>query len=399
MQDNQLNQTLFFRHLAPTSPEPLALNIVKAKGIYLYDDNGKSYLDMISGISVSNLGHNHSEINKAVIEQVNKHSHLMVYGEFIQSAQIDYASELIKYLKKPFESVYFVNSGAEAVEGAMKLAKRVTGRHEIISCYNAYHGSSQGALSIMGSEIYKNKFRPLLPGCKLISFNSFDDLNKISDKTACVIIEPVQAEAGVILPKENYLQDLRKRCDKTGTLLIFDEIQTGFGRTGTLFAFQKYGVIPDVILLAKALGGGYPLGAFVSSHEIMNTLSHDPVLGHITTFGGHPVSCAAGYASLKSICKTDIIDNVQRKADIFKQKLTDLPYVKEFRQSALLMALEFENEKKCSMAINNCIDNGLISDWFLFSPQSMRLAPPLIISDEEIMKACEIIKKSILLIK
>lgn len=395
MQEKKSLRSLFFRHLAPTSPEPLALEIVRAEGSRLVAASGKEYLDMISGISVSNLGHNHPVINKAAIEQINRHSHLMVYGEFVQQVQVELAQLLSDLLGEGFDSVFFGNSGAEAVEGAMKLAKRYTGRHEIISCKNAYHGSTQGALSIMGSEVYKNSFRPLLPSTALIQFNNFDDLNKITEETACVIVEPVQAEAGIIVPENAYLQALRNRCTEKGTLLIFDEIQTGLGRTGSLFAFQKYGVRPDVVLLAKALGGGYPLGAFISSGEIMQSLSENPVLGHITTFGGHPVSCAAALASLQIISNEDLLLEVQRKSDLFASLLSDLPSPFEFRRSGLLMALDVGSEKMNFDMISNCIDAGLIVDWFLFSPQSMRLAPPLNISDDDIRHACFVVKNSI----
>lgn len=392
MQDNKLVRSLFFRHLAPTSSEPLALEIVRADASLLYDASGKEYLDMISGISVSNLGHNHPQINDAVINQVKKHSHLIVYGEFIQQVQVDLATLLAEKLGEGFDSVYFVNSGAEAVEGAMKLAKRYTARPEIISCRNAYHGSTQGAMSIMGSETYKNSFRPLLPSTALIQFNNLDDLNKITEETACVIIEPVQAEAGVIIPEKGYLQALRTRCDEKGTLLIFDEIQTGFGRTGFLFATQKYGVRPDVILLAKALGGGYPLGAFISSREIMQSLSENPILGHITTFGGHPVSCAAALASLKILSEQLFLNEVKEKSVLFKELLSNIPNT-EFRQSGLLMSLDLGDERRNFDAISKCIEAGLIVDWFLFAPQAMRLAPPLNMSEDDIRYACSIINK------
>lgn len=396
MLDQNRARELFFRHLAPTSPEPLALHIEKAEGCRLYSSDGLEYLDMISGISVSNLGHNNPVINEAVIKQINKHSHLMVYGEFIQDVQVNLAKSLVQHLGSGFESVYFVNSGAEAVEGAMKLAKRYTGRYEIISCKNAYHGSSHGAASIMGSEVYKNAFRPLLPGTLQIQFNNVSDLNKISDKTACVIVEPVQAEAGVILPDDGYLQALRNRCDECGALLIFDEIQTGFGRTGSLFAFQKYGVRPDVVLLAKALGGGYPLGAFAASFEIMKCLSENPALGHITTFGGHPVSCAAANASLSIISDQKFLDAVQRKAELFADLFSELPDDISFSQSGLLMALHMRDKDQCSRAISKCIDAGLIVDWFLFAPNAMRLAPPLIIEERDIRHACKIIMDSVM---
>lgn len=395
MQDQSNTRSLFFRHLAPTSPEPLALEIVRAEGSRLYSSSGKEYIDLISGISVSNLGHNHPAINDAVISQVKKHSHLLVYGEFIQDVQVNLATLLAQKLGTGFESVYFVNSGAEAVEGAMKLAKRYTGRPEVISCENAYHGSTHGALSIMGSEEYKNSFRPLLPATSLIHFNNFEDLNKITSQSACVIIEPVQAEGGIRIPVNGYLEALRSRCNETGTLLIFDEVQTGFGRTGSLFAFHKYGVKPDIILLAKALGGGYPLGAFVSSFEIMKSLSENPVLGHITTFGGHPVSCAAALASLQIIAEDGFSEKVNKKAALFAELFSGLPDNVEFRQSGLLMALDVGDAKCNFKAISRCIDKGIITDWFLFAPQAMRLAPPLNINNEDIKIACKIIKESL----
>ncbi|PLW92573.1 MAG: aspartate aminotransferase family protein [Marinilabiliales bacterium] len=395
MQDQNKARSLFFRHLAPTSPEPLALHFERAEGSTLFSADGTEYLDMISGISVSNLGHNHPEINKAVINQVEKHSHLMVYGEFIQDVQVSLAHLLAENLGEGFESVYFVNSGAEAVEGSMKLAKRYTGRHEIVSCRNAYHGSTHGAMSIMGSETYKTSFRPLLPGTRLIRFNNIEDLQKISSETACVIIEPVQAEAGVIVPEQGYLQALRKRCNECGTLLIFDEIQTGFGRTGSLFAFQKYGVKPDVIMLAKALGGGYPLGAFISSSQIMKSLSNDPILGHITTFGGHPVSCAAAKASLEIISMKGFLQEVNKKAALFKELFSELPEGIHFNQSGLLMAIHLQEEKQCFDAISKSIQEKLITDWFLFASNAIRLAPPLIIKEEEIRHACRIILNAI----
>ncbi|HBG69404.1 MAG: aminotransferase class III [Bacteroidetes bacterium GWF2_43_63] len=382
------SRDLFFRHVAQTSPEPLALEIVSAKDCSLFAADGREYLDFISGISVSNLGHNHPEINAAVIEQVNKHSHLLVYGEFIQSAQTGLAEMLCSLLPDSLNNVYFVNSGAEAIDGAMKLAKRSTGRFEILSCRNAYHGSSTGPLSIMGSEEYKNAFRPLLPGTGLIKFNCVEDIKHITDKTAAVVIEPFQAEAGVRVPDKNYFTELRKRCNETGTLLILDEVQTGFGRTGKMFAMEHFGFVPDILVLAKALGGGFPLGAFIANESLMKNLTHHPVLGHITTFGGHPVSCAAALASLKVMVRGKYYEQVPEKEKLFRNLLSDLPGLVEFRSAGLLMAAEFESFEMNQKIIKALLENGVLTDWFLFSPQSMRLAPPLIISNEQIEVGC-----------
>ncbi len=384
---------LFFRHVAQTSPEPLALEIESARGCRLYAAGGKEYLDFISGISVSNIGHNHPEINAAVIEQLNRHTHLLVYGEFIQRAQTELAELLCSVLPASLNNVYFVNSGAEAIDGALKLAKRSTGRFELLSCRNAYHGSSTGPLSIMGSEEYKTAFRPLLPGTGLIEFNNPDDLKYISEKTAAVVIEPFQAEAGVRIPDIAYFTALRKRCNETGTLLILDEVQTGFGRTGKMFAMEHFGIVPDILVLAKALGGGFPLGAFVASESLMKNLTHHPVLGHITTFGGHPVSCAAALAALKVMLREKYFEQVQAKEQIFRSVLSDLPGLVEFRSAGLLMAAEFESFEMNQKIIHALLREGVLTDWFLFSPQSMRLAPPLIISEDEIAGGCEKIKK------
>lgn len=386
-------QDLFLRHVAQTSPEPLGLEIVSASGCKLFDVNGKEYLDLISGVSVSNLGHNNNEINNAVIEQINKHTHLLVYGEFVQSAQVEFAELLCSVLPKELNNVYFVNSGAEAIDGAMKLSKRVTGKPEIISCKNAYHGSTHGPLSIMGSEEYKAAYRPLLPDTRLIEFGNFDDLNFITDRTAAVIIEPVQAEAGVRTAKKEYFKALSSRCKEVGAMLVFDEVQTGFGRTGKLFALEHFDVTPDILVLAKALGGGYPLGAFIANEKIMKTLTYNPVLGHITTFGGHPVSCAAGLAALKIMLREKYFNEVAKKEKMFVSLLSDMPHVKEIRSAGLLMAIEFNSFDISSKVIKALLNNGVISDWFLFSPESLRIAPPLIISEDEIAAGCEKIKK------
>lgn len=372
----------------------MQLEIEKAEGNYMFDSNGKKYLDLISGIAVSNLGHNHPEIKKAIIEQVNSHMHVMVYGEFIQSPQVKLAKALSDKLPENLDSVYFVNSGSEAVEGALKLAKRFTGRTEIISCKNAYHGSTHGALSIIGSEEWKNSFRPLLPDTRQINFNNWEDLKFISEKTACIIIEPVQGEAGVRIANDFYLDALRKKCNETGTLLIFDEIQSGFGRTGKLFAFEHFNVIPDILLLGKALGGGMPLGAFISLNEIMKVLQSNPVLGHISTFGGHPVCCAASLAALNVLSDSKYVEEANEKSELFKQLLVH-PEIKEVRGIGLMLAVELRDFDFVQQVIKKCIEGGLITDWFLFNDCSLRIAPPLTITNEEIKNACQIILKAL----
>lgn len=383
---------IFLKHLGQTSPNPMAIEIESAEGVYMYGPDGKTYIDLVSGVSVSNLGHHHKEITEAIKEQVDKYMHLMVYGEIIQSPQLKFAELLSQQLPESLNSVYLVNSGSEAIDGAMKLAKRLSGRSEIISCKNAYHGGTHGALSIMGSEEYKTAFRPLLPDTALINFNDFDDLQLITERTACVFVEPVQGEGGIISPKNDYLKALRKRCDETATLLIFDEIQTGFGRTGKLFAFMKYDVIPDIMCIAKAMGGGMPIGGFVTSTERMKSLTFEPALGHITTFGGHPVSAAAAHAHLKYLVDHPIIiESAEAKALHFKEKLENHPLVEEIRHDGLYMAVKL----KTSYAIENILDlaakKGVISDLFLFNPTAFRISPPLIITEEEIDKACDIL--------
>ena len=386
------NREIFFKHVAQTSPAPPALEIKSAKGIYLYGAGGKKYIDLISGISVSNAGHGNPKIVRAIKKQLDKHKYVMVYGEFILPSQTEYADLLVKHLPKKLNNVYFTSSGSEAIEGALKLAKRYTGRTEIIAFKNAYHGSTHGALSVMGNEMFKQAFRPLLPDVQFLEFNDEKDLEQISSRTACVIIEPVQGEAGLILPQNNFLKKLRKRCEETGAFLVFDEIQTGIGRTGSMFAFEKYKVIPDILCLAKAFGGGMPLGAFISSKEIMESLSNNPVLGHITTFGGHPVSCAAGMEAFKLVKSQK--SKVKKKGKLFRQLLKH-PRIKEVRGEGLLLAVQFSNEEENKKIISRCIENGVITDWFLFRPDAMRIAPPLIISEKEIKIACEIILKSI----
>ncbi|MCD6069043.1 MAG: aspartate aminotransferase family protein [Bacteroidetes bacterium] len=378
---------LFLEHVAQTSPAPLALEIERAKGIYLYDTNGKSYTDLISGISVSTLGHCHPKVVEAINKQSQTYMHLMVYGEYAQAPQTELAHALSKLLPETLNSVYFTNSGAEATEGAMKLAKRVTGRTEIISFKNAYHGSTQGALSIMGNEEFKRAFRPLLPDTRILEFNNEQQLEQITERTACVVIEPVQAEAGVIVPQNDFLKKVRKRCTETGTLLILDEIQTGFGRCGTFFAFEQFSIVPDVLLLAKAMGGGMPIGAFISSKKNMDCFSNNPVLGHITTFGGNAVCCAASLATLKEISEQHLFLRAKEIEKIVRGRLQH-PLVKEIRAYGALIAVEFGDTDLNMQIISKCIEKGVITDWFLFCSTAMRIAPPLIITDEELIHAC-----------
>lgn len=386
---------LFLSHLAQTSPAPLGLEIDHAEGIYLYDIDGKRYSDLISGTSVSNIGHRHPKVIQAIHNQLDKYLHLAVYGEYIQSPQVLLAEALCKMLPDQLQSIYLLNSGSEAVEGALKLAKRYTGRSEIFSFYNAYHGSSHGSLSVMGSEIFKNAFRPLLPGIRFLNFNKTGEINQITQKTACVIIEPVQGEAGVCPATEDYLKALRQRCTETGTLLIFDEVQTGFGRTGSLFAFMQYGVIPDILVLAKGIGGGMPLGAFISSVEIMKSLSENPILGHITTFGGHPVCCAAAIANLQVIKEEKLTEKVHEKELHFRKRLEKHSAIQEIRSSGLLMALQMDSFAHVQQMIDYCLEDGIILEWFLFCDSAFRISPPLTISDQQIEESCDIILKNL----
>jgi acetylornithine/N-succinyldiaminopimelate aminotransferase len=385
---------LFLRHVAQTSPNPLGLEISKAEGLYLYDVSGKQYLDLIGGISVCNTGHRHPRIVQAIKDQADKYLHLLVYGELIQSPQVQYATLLAANLPPSLNTVYFTNSGAEATEGAMKLAKRVTGRTEIVAFRQSYHGSTQGALSVMGDEYWRNAYRPLLPGILHEDYNTATALAAITRRTACVIAETVQAERGVYAPDSNWLQQLRQRCDETGTLLVLDEIQVGFGRTGTLWGFERYGIVPDILLLGKALGGGLPMGAFIADQSKMYTLTGDPVLGHITTFGGHPLCCAAGLASLQVLLEEGWIGQVARKEQLFRRLLVH-PAIRAIRSCGLLIAVEFDSFEQNKRVIDTCIERGLLTDWYLFAPQCLRIAPPLPIRDEEIEKACSIILSAI----
>jgi acetylornithine/succinyldiaminopimelate/putrescine aminotransferase len=382
---------LFLQYLGQTSYSPLLLEIVRAEGVFMYGPKGEKYIDLISGVSVSNTGHRHPAVVQAIKEQADSYLHLMVYGELIQSPQVQYAKYLADFLPPSLNSVYFVNSGSEAVEGALKLAKRYTGKSKVISFKNAYHGSTHGALSIQGSETYKQSFRPLLPDTWQIEFNDSHSLDIIDKNTACVIIEPIQGEAGVILPGKGFLEELRERCSYSHSLLIFDEVQTGFGRTGTMFALDRYKVIPDILVLAKALGGGMPLGAFISSGEIMSALMSHPSLGHITTFGGHPVCCAAGMASMKVIAEERLIESCDEKSILFKEEVSH-KIVKGVRGEGLLIAVTLSDQKYIGYIISKAPEYNLLLDYFLFCKDSFRIAPPLTISREEILWACKQLK-------
>jgi acetylornithine/N-succinyldiaminopimelate aminotransferase len=381
------NRQLFLKHLGQTSLSPLMLEIERAEGVFMYGPSGEKYLDLISGVSVSNTGHRHPRVVQAVKEQVDAYMHLMVYGEIIQSPQVKYAEYLTGFLPASLDCVFFVNSGSEAVEGALKLAKRFTGRSKIISFENSYHGSTHGALSIQGSEAYRNAFRPLLPDTFMARFNDADSLSIIDKRTACVVIEPVQGEGGVIFPDKGFLELVRQKCTDTNSLLIFDEIQTGFGRTGHMFAIDRFKVVPDILLLAKALGGGMPLGAFISSGEIMSSLMSKPPLGHITTFGGHPVCCAAGLASMKVLTEEDLIESCSDKSKLFSDMLKhDL--ITGVRGEGLLLAVQLTRPEYVKYAIAKAPEFGLILDYFLFCNDAFRIAPPLTINEEEILLAC-----------
>ena len=385
----------FLAHVAQTSPSPMLVEVSRAEGSFFYTPEGKRYYDLVAGVSVSNVGHANPTVVRAVQEQAARYMHVMVYGELVETPQVSYAARLASLLPAPLESVYFVNSGAEAVEGALKLAKRFTGRTEMISMRRAYHGSTHGSMSMMGApegEEWKGAFRPLLPDVQSLTFNDFDDLQRITRRTACVLTETVQGEAGVRTPQTGYLEALRRRCDEVGALLIFDEIQTGLGRTGELFAMQKYGVVPDIVCLAKALGGGMPLGAFISRHEIMDTLQHDPVLGHITTFGGHPVCCAAGLAALDYLLGHDLVRQVEAKGALYERLLCDHPAVREIRRSGLLLAVELGDSARLYRIMELFKEAGILSDWFLFCDTAFRISPPLTISEEEVRDSAALLR-------
>ncbi|MGZ8537421.1 MAG: aspartate aminotransferase family protein [Flavisolibacter sp.] len=385
---------LFLLHNAQTSQAPLAIEVVKAEDCRLYDVNGKEYIDLIGGISVANTGHRHPKVIEAIKRQLDNYLHVMVYGEFVQSPQVQYACLLCNHLPSILNSVYFTNSGAEAVEGAMKLAKKFTGRSEIIAYNNAYHGSTQGALSIIGSEYWRQSFRPLLPGILHLNFNSYEELDYVTGNTACVIVETIQGEAGIIAPDQKWIQALREQCSRTGSLLIFDEIQAGFGRTGKLWGFEHFDVVPDILLLGKALGGGMPLGAFIADHNMMAHLSDNPVLGHITTFGGHPVSCVAGLAAFQVLFDEDLMKTTNEKSAIFK-KVLQHKHIEATRSFGLWLAVEFKSAELCKRVVDECIVNGVLTDWFLFAPHCLRISPPLTISEEEIKHSSRIILQAV----
>ncbi len=396
------HRQLFFDHIAQTSHFPLALEIERADGCFMYEPSGKRYYDLISGIGVSNVGHRHPRVVEAIKEQADRYLHLMVYGEYVQAPQALLAASLAESLDLPtktvapfgrIDRVYFTNSGTEAVEGAMKLAKRFTGRFGFVSCFNAYHGASQGALSLAGQPFFQQNFRPLLPGTKRIRYGVADDLDQITTDTAAFIVEPVGGESGVRIPDLSYIRAVRRRCTETGTLLILDEVQTGFGRTGTFWAFEDYGIYPDILVCAKGMGGGMPIGAFMASEHVMSVLMENPVLGHITTFGGHPVSCAASLATFRVIREERLYASAGRKGEMIKAALSGHPLVREVRGKGLMLAAEFESFDLLKAIIDACIEEGVVTDWFLFCDNSMRIAPPLIISEEQIREVCGIILK------
>lgn len=385
------NRQLFQQYLGLPSVVNDPIEIVRAAGIYLYDDKGDEYIDLVSGVSVSNTGHLHPHVVTAIKSQLEKYMHTMVYGKFVQAPQVQLAQKLSSLLPENLQSIYFVNSGSEAIEGALKLAKRLTGRAEMISFKNSYHGGTAGALSMLGHEELKQAFRPLLPAVKHLEFNNFEQIKRISRQTACVLVEPIQAEAGIILPQPGFLQALRQRCTETGTLLIFDEIQMGFGRTGSLFAFQQLDVIPDILCMAKAMGGGLPLGAFAASKEMMNSFTFQPELGHITTFGGHPVSCAASLASLEVLLNEKLIEQADIKGKAFEEILQNVSMIKAIRRKGLMLGIELDPEIPIGKLLKHLQKHKLIVDQFLFHAHAFRIAPPLTITHDEINKVSAMI--------
>ncbi len=384
----------FVKHLAQTSPHPLKLEVSHAEGAHIFDVHGKKYYDLISGIAVSNIGHRHPKVVEAIKDQLDQYMHVMAYGEFIQAPQNELAKALSQALPNTLDSCYFVNSGTEANEGALKLAKRITGRTEIVSCKKSYHGSTHGSLSVSGNEVKKNAFRPLLPDVKFITFNLEEDLSQITERTAAVIIEPIQGDAGVRIPTKDYIQKLRQRCTTVGAQLIFDEIQTGFGRTGKLFAFEHFDVVPDILTIAKAFGGGMPIGAFISDKANMDLLSHGPMLGHITTFGGHPVNCAAALANLKVIQEEGLIEHIEGKGRLLEKAIKH-PSIKEIRRIGLMFAVEFDSPDTVQKIVGRCLELGVITFWFLSCPGSFRLAPPININNQNLENSGRLIHQAI----
>ncbi|HAS41573.1 MAG TPA: aspartate aminotransferase family protein [Microscillaceae bacterium] len=381
----------FLKYQAQTNPHPIGLDVAKAEGIYIWDTAGKKYYDLVAGLAVNNVGHRHPKVVEAIQQQLNAYLHVMPYGEFVQGPQVQLAKKLAQALPQNLDSCYFVNSGAEAIEGALKLAKRFTGRTKIVSCHKSYHGSTHGALSVTGNVTKQDAFRPLLEGISFIHFNKVEDLDTITQETAAVIVETVQGDAGVRIPTPDYMKALRQKCDETGALLILDEIQSGFGRTGTLFAFEHFGITPDILCMAKAMAAGMPMGCFVSSQEIMHSLSHSPMLGHITTFGGHPVSCAAAVANLE-VLQEDVLRDVEAKGALFAEKLQH-SIVKEIRQIGLMLAIDLPSQEITQQVVTKCLERGIITFWFLSNPASFRLAPPLTITFQEVEQACKIIQE------
>jgi len=390
----EFSQEVFLHSLAQTSPYPFQIPVERAEGVYLYTPDGKLYMDMISGIGVSAIGHRHPHVIRAIKNQLDKHLHVMVYGEYIQATPNLLAKKLASLLPASLNCSYFVNSGTEANEAALKLAKRYTGRTEIVSCKKSYHGSTHGSLSVSGNETKKQAYRPLLPDVNFIEFNNLADLASITSRTACVIMETIQGDAGVRIPTKKYLQAVRKQCNETGALLILDEIQCGMGRTGKLFAFEHFGIVPDILTIAKAFGGGLPIGAFISSEKKMKTLTHDPMLGHITTFGGNPVCCASALATLEVIENENLISTVEAKGQLIEHLLKH-PKIKAMRRIGMLFAFDFETEAIVNNIVQHAKENGVICYWFLSHPNSFRIAPPLTITEEEIKKACTIILEAI----
>lgn len=385
---------LFLNHVAQTSPFPVMLEAESASGIYITDVKGDRYIDFISGIAVSNVGHRHPKVVEAIENQLKKYMHLMVYGEYVQSPQVKLAEKLAQHLPPNLSSVYFTNSGAEANDGAMKLAKRATGRTEIVYFEKAYHGSTTGALSVMGDEFFKQAYRPLLPDCKMIAFNNLKQLTEITSNTAAVIVETIQGEAGAIVPDLCFMQQLRKRCDETGTLLIFDEVQCGFGRTGKLWAFEHFGVVPDILTLSKGMGGGLPIGAFIASKDLMNLLTHNPILGHITTFGGNAICCAASLATLTVIVEEQLYDRAAELEKVIKKRFENHPKLSKIRGKGLMLAIPFENQAENFKVVENCFKQKLITDWFLYADHCLRVAPPLIISNDELHYSLDMIESA-----
>jgi acetylornithine/N-succinyldiaminopimelate aminotransferase len=380
----------FLKYQAQTSPYPLGMEISHAKGSYIFDTNNKKYLDFVAGVSACSLGHQHPKVNQAIKDQLDKYSHVMVYGEYSQSPAVHYCKLLVQHLPKELNKVYLVNSGTEACEGALKLVRRVTGRSQLISCHNAYHGNTMGAMSVMGFEERKQIFRPLLPDVDFITFNNEDDIQKITTKTAGIILESIQGGAGFIQPQNDFLAKVKQRCEAVGALLIIDEIQPGFGRTGKLFGFENYNVVPDVIIIGKGMGGGMPVGAFVANEKHMDLLSHDPKLGHITTFGGHPVIAAACLATLQEITETSLIEDTIEKEKLFRELLVH-PLIQEIRGKGLMLAAMTTDAEITNQVILRCQDKGLILFWLLFESCAIRITPPLTISNEEIIEGCKIL--------